>query len=610
MSLKSRLTIAFLALLIVPGATIGWFSYQKASGSLAKGIEANASESVRHVDQLLSHYIASGLHDLDYLASAVNEGMIDGGGNPKIRTVFDSYMAVKPELDHVHYASDTGFILFSNDQRMEEGYDPRTRPWYVQAMQREGDAVVNDPVVAPDGTGDIAVLLSKKADDGSGVVASELLLSSLAERVKSIRIGEKGYVTILDRELNYLVHPTMEAGKPLDPALAAIFGAAPAGTVDYEFGGKPKRAVYRTNPATGWVVVGGIELSEIRNASEGVLYTTLLVIAAAVLLGGWFAYRFVRSVTKPLQELTQATERIASGNLCEVVPIRSADEFGRLSASVNDMAGKLKGLIGDIVGSSHNLAAASQQISSATEQVASGSSSQAESALVMKESFDRLSEAIASVVDRAEEAATLASKSTEVAREGGRIVLQSIEGMNGVELEMRRLESDSTKIGAIIEAIDDIADQTKLLALNAAIEAARAGEHGRGFAVVAGEVRKLADRSVEATKQITSIIREMQDNMRRSVTAVVDGAQCTERTGEAFEHIARMIGETERVVGDIAVASRSQARQSDEVMLSIESISATSQEAAAASEQTAATSQELAKLAESLQETVSVFKVR
>jgi methyl-accepting chemotaxis protein len=336
--------------------------------------------------------------------------------------------------------------------------------------------------------------------------------------------------------------------------------------------------------------------------------TTTLVIFSIILSVG-FGYWISQIIARPLNRVLLLIRKVATGELRETSNTNTKDEIGQLAAAINEMVMSLRTTVGRILASSESVAAASEQISASTEEIANGTTSQANDAQTMSELFKELSVAINSVAVSSEQAAELSSNTLDIAQDGGQVVRASIDGMKRVNNQMSRLEEDSNKIGEIIEVIDDIAAQTNLLALNAAIEAARAGEQGRGFAVVADEVRKLAERSGEATKQISSIIKGMQENTQQSVIAVGEGVITSEKTGEAFEKIISVVNDSSQKVTEIAAASEEQAAQSSEVLASIESISASTEQAAASSQETAATAQSLEKLAQELSRAVSIFKI-
>ncbi|MBD8005662.1 methyl-accepting chemotaxis protein [Bacillus norwichensis] len=342
--------------------------------------------------------------------------------------------------------------------------------------------------------------------------------------------------------------------------------------------------------------------------STKILASVIIIIVLLISVGMGLLISNV--IARPLKQVVRLVEKVADGDLTETTDIETKDEIGALARSVNTMVVNSRSTVQSILSASENLSASSEQVAASIEEIASASTNQGNAAQTMNELFRELSEAINAVAENTEQAAELANKTVQIAQAGEQVVLSSVEGANAVDEQISNLEQESNKIGEIIGVIDDIADQTNLLALNAAIEAARAGDQGRGFAVVAEEVRKLAERSSEATKQITEIIKGMQENTARSVKSVREGRSFTEQSGVAFENIIQMVNDTGNKVTEIAGASEEQAAQSVEVLTFIESISATTEEAAASSEETASAAQSLNDLAEELNTSVSFFKLK
>ena len=209
--------------------------------------------------------------------------------------------------------------------------------------------------------------------------------------------------------------------------------------------------------------------------------------------------------------------------------------------------------------------------------------------------MEQLTGTVKHSADHAGQANQLAVAARSQAEQGGQVVEQAIVAMSAIH-------HSSRKIADIIGVIDEIAFQTNLLALNAAVEAARAGEQGRGFAVVAGEVRKLAQRSADAAKEIKTLIGD-------SVTKVADGGKLVEQSGQTLKEIVGAIKKVSDIVAEMAAASREQASGIEQVNKAILQMDQVTQQNAALVEQTAAASQAMGDQAQKLQQLMTFFQL-
>ncbi|UNK19674.1 methyl-accepting chemotaxis protein [Paenibacillus sp. N3/727] len=462
----------------------------------------------------------------------------------------------------------------------------------------------------------------KENNEVIGAVGIDIDLEILQKMMDPFKLYDTGYAHIYSNTGIIVTLPDQsQIGKNLKDAFPServpdILAAISEGnTLTYNDNGTylMYTPIQIGNTDTPWSVTIVIPMKEIMADSQALMYYIIAAGVITLVLLGLVIMFLTNTIVRPLNRAVIVGESMARGDFTQELPEEyrhRKDEIGTFARVFHDITESMTNMIGQVNMNASQVAAASQQISASAEELAVGSSQQADSVQTINELFKELSFAINAVASSATSAAELVNQTAGIASQGGTVVQQSIEGMNRVNRQVLKLEDDSTRIGEIIEVIDDIAEQTNLLALNAAIEAARAGEQGRGFAVVADEVRKLAERSGEATKQIATIIKGMQNNTVESVKAVEAGVISTEKTGESFDHIISMVNDSSNTVMEIAAASEEQAAQAAEVVTAIESISASAEETAASSEETASTAQSLAELAEELNNMVAAFKIK
>ena len=365
---------------------------------------------------------------------------------------------------------------------------------------------------------------------------------------------------------------------------------------------------------------------QLRSARTRSIVTGFLTGLGGLLISSVGVYLLVGLlVARPLRGLIGRLNEMASGDadLTQRLDADSKDEMGDVARAFNGFVENLHQLVSEVLTTTGEVSQGAEEILTASDNMLTRATEQNNRTQEAATAAEEMSSTVLEVAKGAQETASAASSASETARGGGRIVEESVSAMSGVEERVRTIASTvrelgerSRSIGEVMQVIDDIADQTNLLALNAAIEAARAGEHGRGFAVVANEVRKLAEKTAVATRQVRETVGTIQDGTNVAVSSVEAGLEevaqssaLSREAGGALNELVAKIGKSSEMVSQIAVATEQQSAAVEDISNNLDSIASLARETAAGVQQTRDTADRLRSRTQSLTGLVRRFHV-
>ena len=345
------------------------------------------------------------------------------------------------------------------------------------------------------------------------------------------------------------------------------------------------------------------------------------IIFSALLFG--FSQLLGRAMARRAEKIVGALNAMAKGDLSLSVKLAGKDEFAWMAWEYSCARKEFSAIVKELMAQSTNVAAAAEELAAITTQSREGMNRQHAETEQVATAMNEMSMSVHEVARNAGNAADAAQQADAAAKKGQQVVKCTVEDIHNLATEVEsaaevigKLKEDSIGIGAVLDVIRAIADQTNLLALNAAIEAARAGEQGRGFAVVADEVRSLASRTQESTREIQGMIERLQNGAASAADAMDQGRRSADATvekagqaGESLDAITQVVDTIRDMNTQIAHAAEQQSTTAEEINRNVATINTISVETSHGAEQTAKATDELAQLALHLQEVVGKFKL-
>lgn len=667
LSIRKKLVMGFSASIIVPIVLLCIFlGFYVLQNSTNRFITATQNE-LRQVDTAINIFFQEAGYNITRLAEhevmqQADESLPNyskttdkikydykelGGVTEQINKVLSRVEAAHPGYVEVYIGTELGGFISSASMEMPAGYDPRKRPWYTKAVQTGAKTTLSDAYLST--TGDVTISIvapikSKKDSKLLGMAGIDVSLKGLTDIVDKIKMGEHGYVMLVQNDGTILANP--KDRETLFKKLTELgdegmkkLGEATKDSVEFEIKGDKWIASIYTSPELGWKFMGLIPKSELMQDFYGVLKIMLTVSIIVFVIFMGLAFWLSATLTSPIIKTTEMLKEIAQGegDLTKRIDVHSEDEVGELAKWFNLFIENLRKIVSDISKNTALVNQSSDSLLKIAGDLATNAKETSDKSTTVAAAAEETGVNIKSVANSAEDAtssinivATAAEEMSatinEIAKnsESARSISENaVTKSINASKKMNALGDAARDISKVTETINEISEQTNLLALNATIEAARAGEAGKGFAVVANEIKELARQTAEATRDIRARIEGIQKTTGETVTEIDVVSKVISEIDAIISTIATAIEEqtaaTKEIAGNVSQAfhgletvSRNVVQGAEVIQMiakDVGMVNAASVKISSDSTGINSSAMELKKMAEELKKIVNLFKI-
>ncbi len=576
LSLKQKILLSVVIALSLVILLLSWQSYSSQRSLLLQGSQEQLQRLGTQQAERVSDWLAA--------RRDVIQALGNKAGAEPLNALQQAQVSGRFQL--TYFGESSGKMNDSDPSINRDGYDPRSRGWYQEAMSK-GGLIVTKPYL--DVAYNIMVVTLAQPVAG-GVVGGDLSIASLVEDVTKMQLPADGFAIMMHKDGTIIAYK--DAAKAMKPA-SEIDNDLTNALIEQSKSSKELVPAYFDNegrdkllwaadiPDTDWELVLVLDKAALEAPLSSLLMTqlgmALLVLVGSILAISWL----VSMLLGPLTKVSQALARIADGNgdLTQRIKIDANDEVGQLANSFNRFVGSQHQLIGNIRQLANELNADAERSLVTNQAAVDELQRQQQEVTMVATAVTEMASATMEIAGNAENTAAAAQQSAQSSEQGKMLVNKTRQSINGLAEEVGQatevigeLSRHAQAITSILSTIQGIAEQTNLLALNAAIEAARAGEQGRGFAVVADEVRVLSRRTQDSTQQIQSTIETLQQTTARAVSLMQtsqgladNSVQDADQAVRALEEITSAISLISDMAGQIATAAEEQTQVTGEI---------------------------------------------